>query len=110
MTQFQEFALPKQNNVRFIVLAGLSTLALFVSMYVFMVGKIVFDVVAQRTANTSIRSAQSAISSLEVDYYGKIKTVTLAEAGNVGLFESKDTLYASRTDASAKTVGMVLDH
>ena len=84
-------------------MASFSVLVLFVSLYVYFVGKIVFDVVAERTANVSIRSSQSAISSLEVDYYNKIKTVTLADAGTIGLFESKNTLYASRVVTNADT-------
>lgn len=99
--QLQTLAFPNQNRIRAVVLVGLAILALFVSMYVYVVGKIVFDVVAQRGAESSIRSSQSAISSLEVDYYAKIKTVTLADAGSVGLSESRDTIYVSRADANA---------
>jgi hypothetical protein len=110
VSKIQEFAIPKQSNIRPIVLAGISILALFVSLYVYFVGKIVFDVVAEREANMSIRASQSELSSLEVDYYNKIKTVTLAQAPALGLTESNDTLFASRADASAETVGMVLNH
>ncbi len=99
--QFQTFAFPNQDRVRTVVLAGIAVLALFVSMYVYVVGKIVFDVVAQRGAESSIRASQSAISSLEADYYVKIQSVTLADAGQVGLSESRDTLFASRSDFNA---------
>ena len=43
--KIQDFALPKEHNVKTIVLVGLSLLAVMVSMYVYFVGKIVFDVV-----------------------------------------------------------------
>ncbi len=87
---------------------GFSILALSVSMYVYFVGKIVFDVVAERSADSSIRIAQSAISSLEVDYYSKIKTITLADASGLGLSESHDTLYASRIDKNADTAFLLI--
>ena len=102
VAKIQELALPAQSNVKRIVLFGMGILAVSVSMYVYLVGKIVFDVVAERSADSSIRTSQSAISSLEVDYYGKIKTITLADAGSLGLSESHDTLYATRT-ADANT-------
>lgn len=107
VAQFQEFALPQQTNVKRIVWVGLSVLLCLVSLYVYFVGKIVFDVVGRRTAEASIRSSQSAISSASADYFNHLKTLTLAQAGSVGLTASKDTLYASRTVASGKTVGML---
>lgn len=96
LTQFQSLTHPGTAHVRTIVMSGICVLSLFVSMYVYFVGKIVFDVVAQRTAESSIKASQSEISALDGEYYNKIKTVTLADASVLGLSESKDILYASR--------------
>lgn len=107
VAKIQEFALPKQSNIRLVVIFGLSSLAILVSLYVYFVGKIVFDVVAERTALASVHASESQIGVLETQYYDKIKSVTLAEAPALGLSESSDVLYASRGDASSHTVGMV---
>lgn len=104
--KIQEFALPKQENVKRIVYIGLSVLALSVSMYVYLVGKIVFDVVGRRTAEASIKASQSEISGLAVDYYKQVKSIDISQAGSVGLALSHDTLYASRSDTSSATLGM----
>ncbi len=108
ITQLQTLAFPNQQRTKTVVLFGLFILSLFVSLYVFFVGKIVFDVVAERGANMSIRASQSAISTLEVDYYNKIKTVTLAQAPSLGLAESNDTLYAIRTDKNTDTAFLLI--
>lgn len=100
MTQFKEFALPKETNVKAIVLAGLAVLTIFLTLYVYFVGKIVFDVVAQRSSESSISASQSAISALDAKYYSMIQTVTLADASTIGLFESRDTVYASRVTST----------
>ena len=105
MTKIQALANPKQSNIRMIVLVGLSVLALVVSMYVYFVGRIVFDVVGRRTAEASIKSYKSSISSLAVNYLDKVKSLDITQAAAVGLTESRDTLYASRP-AAAATVGM----
>ena len=107
VAKFQEFALPRQQNVKRIVFVGLSILAVSVSMYVYLVGKIVFDVVGRRTAEASIRKDQSMMSELAVDYYKQVKSIDIADAASVGLVVSHDTLYASRTAVAVKTVGMV---
>lgn len=106
VAQFQEFALPRQGNVKTIVLAGLAVLAVSISMYVYFVGKIVFDVVGRRTAEASIRSSQSQISQLSVKYYQQVKNLDISQASSVGLSLSHNTLYASRTDTT-ETVGML---
>jgi hypothetical protein len=107
ITKIQELALPKERNARRIVSLGLMTLALMVSMYVYFVGKIVFDVVGRRTAEASIRSLQSSISTTSMAYFDSIKTLDLAAAESAGLYESHDTLYASRPlDATAASVAV----
>lgn len=106
VAKIQEFALPKQSNVKRIVLVGLGVLAVSISMYVYLVGKIVFDVVGRRTAEASIKKSQSSISELAVEYYKGVKTIDISDAGSLGLVVSHDTLYASRT-ASPVIVGMV---
>jgi hypothetical protein len=107
VAQFQEFALPRQSNVKRIVFCGLAILAISVSMYIYFVGKIVFDVVGRRTAEASIRKNQSLISGLAVQYYDQVKTIDIAQAASVGLTVSHDTLYASRGPVAVKTAGLV---
>ncbi len=107
ITKIQSLASPLQSTVQTVVVSGFCVLAVFVGLYVYFVGHIVFDVVARRNAEVAIRNSQSAISSLEVSYFDKLKTITIAQAETVGLKESQDTLYASRTSVSATTVGML---
>lgn len=99
---------PKDAHVRRIVFAGLCVLALTVSMYVFFVGRIVFDVVARRSAEASIRSQESTVSALASQYLAQMRSLDLAQAGTLGLSQSKNTLYASRTTVG--TIGTVYAH
>ncbi len=103
----QTKALKDPQQIRTVVFAGLATLALFVSMYVFFVGRIVFDVVARRNAEALIQKTQSQISGMQVAYLGQMRNMDISQAQIIGLAESKDTLYASRPSTAASTVGMV---
>lgn len=105
VSQLQSMALPKQSNVKLIVHTGIVILALAVSMYVYFVGKIVFDVVGRRTAEASINASQSSISTLAVSYLNHLKTLDIPQATTLGLMVSHDTLYASRASTTA-SVGM----
>lgn len=100
IAHIQEFALPQERNVKKIVYAGLAVLAVMVSMYVYFVGKIVFDVVGRRTAEASIRTLQSSISGHSMAYLEQVKSLDLSAAAAAGLAESTDTLYASRQVAT----------
>jgi hypothetical protein len=110
IAKIQEFALPEERNVKTIMYAGLAVLAMLVSMYVYFVGKIVFDVVGRKTAETSIRGLQSSISANSMAYLGQMKTLDLATAESIGLSESHDTLYASRDANTGTALGMVYAH
>ncbi len=109
VAKIQEFALPKQRNVKRIVYAGLCVLALAVSMYVYFVGKIVFDVVGRRTAEASIRTAQSSASGLAASYFFEIKNLDVTQAESMGLAVSNHTLYAARAVASQAS-GVAMAH
>ncbi len=89
-----------------IVIVGICLLSIFLSMYMYFVGKIVFDVVARRQAENEIKLAQSEVGGLQVAYLGQLGSVDIANASLSGLSESKDTLYASRI-VSNPTVGML---
>ena len=89
-----------------IVIAGIFLLSTFAGMYMYFVGKIVFDVVARRQAETEIKLVQSNVGDLQVAYLNQLSSVDIASAGSDGLAESKDTLYASRISESP-TVGML---
>lgn len=111
VAKIQELALPKTENAKTIVLAGLSILAVMVGMYVYFVGKIVFDVVGRSAAESSIRSLQSSLSTNSMAYLEGMKSVDLASAAGLGLTTSTDMLYATRTaDTGAAAVGMVYNH
>lgn len=88
-----------------IVIAGLCLLAIIAGTYMYFVGKIVFDVVARRQAEASIKLAQSSVGELQVQYLAQLNNLDLASASANGLSESKDTLYATRD--SSPTVGML---
>ena len=103
VAKIQEFALPKQQHVKRIVYAGLCVLALSVSMYVYFVGKIVFDVVGRRTAEASILASQSNASELATNYFNAIKGLDVAQAQSMGLAVSNNTLYATRSLASTQS-------
>ena len=108
MTKINTLAMPKEQYVQKIVLTGFAVLAVMVGMYMYFVGKIVFDVMARRNAESQIKLAQSAVGQLQVAYLGQLHNVDIESAAASGLFESHDTLYAVRdTDTSANTVGML---
>lgn len=100
IAHIQEFALPRERNVKKIVFAGLAVLSVMVAMYVYFVGKIVFDVVGRRTAEASIRTLQSSISGHSMAYLQEIKGLDLSAAAAAGLAESTDTLFANRQTVS----------
>ena len=85
-------------------------LALMVSMYVYFVGKIVFDVVGRTNAESSIRSLQSSIGASSVAYFQAMGSLDLAMATSEGFDQSTDTLYASRPSDTDAALGMVYDH
>ena len=95
----------QDHYIKNIVIVGLCMLAVIVSMYMYFVGKIVFDVVARRQAETSIKLAQSSVGNLQVAYLAQLDNLDLASAAASGLVESKDTMYATRD--TAPTVGML---
>ena len=99
--------LNKESNVRTIVLAGFAILAVLVALYVYFVGKIVFDVVARRSNESVIQKKQSEISAMQVAYLNDMRGLDLSQATTIGLAESHDTLYASRPSAASQTVGML---
>lgn len=99
----QSIVTPKQSTLRTMILLASSTLVLFSALYVFFVGKIVFDIVGRRVAEAEMQTTSSAVSTLEATYYNQLKSLDLARAETDGLTESHDTLYASR--AVASTVG-----
>jgi hypothetical protein len=107
LQQIQTIAFPHQKNVRHFVLFGLAVLAVSVSLYVYFLGKVVFDVVARGQAERRVAAAQSAISSLQVAYFNQVKGFDIAQAESAGFYESRDTLYASRATVATKTVGML---
>ena len=110
VAKIQEFALPKEKNVKGIVYAGLAILALSVSMYVYFVGKIVFDVVGRRTAEASIRASQSDISANASKYFASIKGLDISQAAALGLAVSNNAQYATRSVASASVPTVAMAH
>lgn len=106
ITKINTIATPKEQHIKMLVIVGLCVLSVVVSMYMYFVGKIVFDVVARRQAESEIKLAQSDVGGLQVAYLSQLSSVDIASASQSGLSESKDTAYAIRV-ASSPTVGMV---
>jgi len=104
VAKFEAVALPTEPRAKQIVMIGLAVLAVSVSMYVYFVGKIVFDVVGRRAAESSIKKEISAVSSLESAYLKEMQNLDLADAGRLGLTEAKGALYASRTPATTASL------
>lgn len=94
-------ALPRESNIKPVVLGAVAILVVLVSTYVYFLGKIVFDVIARREAESSIRLTQSSVSQLQVAYFNTTRGLTMDNAAAFGLSEAKAPLYASRTGASS---------
>ncbi len=93
-------------HVKTVVLMGLAVLALLVSLYIYFVGKIVFDVVARKGAEVAIRNTASDVSAMQTQYFTQIRSLDLAEAQNFGLTKSANVEYAVR-DSHTATLGYV---
>lgn len=104
LTTMQALATPQQSTVRTLVLGGFATLAVLMALYVYFVGTIVFDVIARREAESGIKLAQSSLSTMQVEYYNASRSLTLENAAELGLRESKTTAYVVRPQA--EVVGM----
>ena len=89
-----------------IVIVGIFLLSIMAGMYMYFVGKIVFDVVARRQTESEIKLVQSSVGKLQVAYLNQLSSVDIANANLNGLSESKDVLYASRL-SDTPTVGML---
>jgi len=96
----------QEQYIKNIVIVGFATLALMGSMYMYFVGKIVFDVVARRHAESSIKLTQSSVGSLQVAYLAQLNNLDISSIAANGLAESKDVMYATR-DSGSPTVGML---
>ncbi len=106
MTKINSLTMPKDQYTKNIVIAGICLLVVIASMYMYFVGKIVFDVVARKQAESSIKFAQSSVGKLQVEYLSELTSLDIASASSNGLAESMDTLYATRASTSP-TVGML---
>ena len=104
LATMQTLATPQTSTVRTLVLAGFATLAVLMALYVYFVGNVVFDVIARREAESSIKLAQSSLSTMQVEYYNESRSLTLEKAAELGLRESKTTAYVVRPQA--EVVGM----
>lgn len=102
IAKIEEFALPKRENTRKMVVAGICIVSVLACTYVYFVGKIVFDVIGRRQAESNIRSVQSAVGMLESRYFAQLQSLDLNSLASVGLQESHDTLYATRTTNTAQ--------
>ncbi len=98
--------MPENQAIKRVVIAGVCVLAVMLGMYMYFVGRIVFDVIARKQAESEIKLVQSAVGRLQVAYLSQISSVDIASASMSGLSESKDTIYANRVSDSP-TVGMV---
>lgn len=102
IAKFQNIAFPKRENTRKVVISGIFVLAALIGVYVYFVGKIVFDVVGRRQAESSIKSTQSRVGILESKYLAQLQSIDTHSLAALGLSESRDTLYAARTTSTAE--------
>ena len=91
ISKINSMTMPEQQSTQTIVIVGVCVLAAIVGMYMYFVGKIVFDVVARRQTETEIKLTQSSVGKLQVAYLGQLSSVDIASAYANGLSESKDT-------------------
>jgi len=106
ITKINTITSPEIQSIKTIVVAGICILTVLLSMYMYFMGKIVFDVIARKQAESEIKLAQSSVGKLQVAYLGELNSVDIASAAQSGLSESKDTIYATRV-AVSPTVGML---
>ncbi len=105
-THVQTLIASHDEHIRRVVYTALCIIALFASLYVYFVGKIVFDVVDRRTAESIVKKEGTHVAMLEASYYQELRHLDLASAGDYGFSESHSVLYASRSGGEADTVGM----
>lgn len=103
-THVQTLIASHDEHVKRVIYTILFLIAICASLYVYFVGKIVFDVVARRSAESIVRKESTQVATLEASYYDQLRHLDLASAGDYGLVESRAVLYANRTTTG---VGMV---
>ena len=77
--------------------------ALFIS-YLVLVGVITKNVIARQSVERETEDIATRVSELEVRYIGMQKSFDLARAETLGLHESADVHYASRSSAETAVV------
>lgn len=66
------------------------------SLYMFLLGSTIFDLVARKNTELSIREVSSSISSLELEVLGYNNKVTLDKAYELGFVNNTDPKFVSR--------------
>lgn len=102
IAKIEEITFPKRENTKSVVIAGICLVSVLACTYVYFVGKIVFDVIGRRQAEASVRNVQSEVGMLESKYFAELQSLDLNSLATVGLQESHDTLYATRTTNTAQ--------
>ena len=77
------------------VFKGLLGLSVAMSLiYIFFIGKIVFNIVDRKNIETEMRDISSSVSSLQVEYFNLNNKIDLAYAKSIGFSESSSVVFA----------------
>ncbi|MBV9159083.1 MAG: hypothetical protein JO019_00620 [Candidatus Kaiserbacteria bacterium] len=81
--------------------ALLALLLIFILAYIYFVAASVLNIMARKEANAQTASLQSAIASMETQYFALSQEVTPASAGDIGLAPLAETHYVYRPGNAA---------
>ena len=81
---------------RKLVLIASGAIFVTLSLYVFFVGRTVFNIVERKTAESQMRFLSSNINTLQVEYMSLTKNIDLTFANSLGFKESDNTFFAHR--------------
>ncbi|MEN9649477.1 MAG: hypothetical protein RL094_444 [Candidatus Parcubacteria bacterium] len=81
--------------------AQVGLIVAMISMYMYLVNKTVWNVVARQQAESSIVSLNSKLSDLEFQYITSKNNITLEMAQSLGYESTHNTVFVTRDQAAA---------
>ncbi len=80
------------------IFKGLMGLSVAMSLiYIFFIGKIVFNIVERKNIENVMRDISSTVSSLQVEYFNLNNKIDLAYAKSIGFSESSSVVFVHPT-------------
>lgn len=86
-------------------IALVSVIGFTFSLYIYLVGSIIFGAVEQRQLEASARELRADIGVLEIEYLGLAGKINLDLAHSLGFKEATDQVFAVRKDGSKLSLG-----